>query len=204
MRDTIIRGCVRFDKTQSLTTTQKECARNNIGAVSAADLLNPDNPDFRGFVRFDIDQSGIINDAQAARVRNALRMREFFVTWREDQYDLMTDEQAAVVRRALRIDQAIERGAGSRAGRGPMMVRNDWHFYQRTTRIHKQQVHWNAQRQDTHLYQKNQQFLRQYVRRPVELHPQTQTMTAEAARVRALEARLARLEARLAAAGIAP
>jgi len=125
------------------------------------------------------------------------------VRYNVDQYQVITDAQAALVRRALRIDQAIAQGA-SRASRGPMMVRNDWHFYQRTTRVHKQQVHWNAQRQDTHLYQKNQQFLRQYVRRPVELHPQTQTMTAEAARVRALEARLARLEARLAAAGIAP
>ena len=105
-----------------------------------------------------------------------------------------------MVRKALRIDQAVSRAASH----GPMLVRNDWHFYQRTTRIHKQQVHWNAQRQDTHLYQKNQQFLTQNVRRPIELHPETQTLTAEAARVRALEARLAHLKARLTAAGLAP
>jgi hypothetical protein len=83
-RDAILKGAVRYDEEQDLDDDEKARACKNIGAVSIYDTIGEwewpeydegEQPDpFRGFVRYDRDQSADISEEQAATVRAALRV----------------------------------------------------------------------------------------------------------------------------------
>jgi hypothetical protein len=70
-RDGITKGCVFYDRTQSLSDAEKSLARASIGALTT---------DLQGFLRYDVDQLRLISDEQAAMVRKALRIPGELVT----------------------------------------------------------------------------------------------------------------------------
>jgi len=112
-RDSILKGAVRYDKSQTLTADEKTRARNNIGAISAADLPSPGSQ-LEGAVRYDVIQSDdafstYMNEEEVSRARENLRLNNVFINFtltQEQLLQLITVEQAAIIRAALRIDNA--------------------------------------------------------------------------------------------------
>ena len=113
-RDKILsKGAVRYDKAQTLTDAQKTQARNNIGAISAADLPSRGSL-LEGTIRHDVIQSDdalstFITDEEANQARDNLRLNGNFINFtltQEQLLQLITVEQAAAVRAALRIENA--------------------------------------------------------------------------------------------------
>ena len=83
-RDQILsKGAVRYDKAQNLTNAEKARARSNIGAGTGGgggegggEGGDSEDPNLEGFLRFDVEQSSLISEQQAAMVRAALRIPE--------------------------------------------------------------------------------------------------------------------------------